>query len=194
MPISKPPGTSREIITFLLTGSDWRIMFKTKFPISSRTPTGAHPHVAHADGVRVSPFHEDGAAWAARSDRDEALEPRDRESLVLAVAEKIPRVHAHLTGRKISHVREKNVCWTRASNAFRFSQLIWHELAKIVSNLIGLFAIVSNSRRLVFPPAEHDLVHGTRFALPVGQRDVPVALSFHVDQHRAASHGMKLVL
>lgn len=79
-------------------------MFETELPVSGRAPTGAQPHVAHADGVRVSPFHEDRAA---RSDRDQAPEPRDREPLVLAVAEKIRRVHAHLTGRKISHVRAK---------------------------------------------------------------------------------------
>lgn len=85
----------REIITFLLTGN-CGILFETEFPVSGRAPTGAHPHVAHADGIRVSPFHEDGTALTARSDRDEALEPRNREPLVLTLAEQIRRVHAHL--------------------------------------------------------------------------------------------------
>lgn len=82
-------------------------MFETELPVSGRAPTGAHPHIAHANGVRISPFHEDGAAWTAWSDRDEALEPRDREPLVLAIGEKIRRVHAYLAGRKISHVKAK---------------------------------------------------------------------------------------
>lgn len=168
-------------------------MFETELPVSGRAPTGAHPHVAHADGVRVLPFHEDGAVRTARSDRDEALEPRDREPLVLAVAEKIRRVHAHLTGRKISHVRAKTYA-EDVSNVPSNAQFNLTRISEIVSNLVGLFAIVSNNRCLVFPPAEHDLVHGARLAFPVGQRDVPVARSFHVDYHRAASHGVKLVL
>lgn len=73
-------------------------------------------------------------------------------------------------------------------------RLIDMTISEVISNLVRLFAIVSNNRRHVFPPAEHDLVHGTRLALPVGQRDMSVALGFHVDQHRAALHGMELVL
>lgn len=75
-------------------------MFETELPVPGRAPSGAHPHVAHADGVRVSPFHEDGAVRTTRSDRDETVEPRDREPLVLAVAEKVRRLRAHLTDRK----------------------------------------------------------------------------------------------
>jgi len=82
-------------------------MFETELPVSGRAPTGAHPHVAHADGVRVSPFHQDGAIRTARSDRDKTLEPRDREPFVLAIAEKIRRVHGYLAGRKIFHVKAK---------------------------------------------------------------------------------------
>lgn len=84
-------------------------MFETELPVPGRAPTGAHPNVAHADGIRVSPFHEDGVVRTARSDHDEAIEPCNREPLVLAVAEKIRRVHAHLTGRKVSHVKAKNI-------------------------------------------------------------------------------------
>lgn len=91
-------------------------MFGTELPVSGRAPTGAHPHVAHADGVRVSPLHEDRAARG--SDRDEALEPRDREPPVLAVAEKIRRVHAHLTSRKISHVRAKRTSTSLTVSTF----------------------------------------------------------------------------
>jgi len=93
--VERRPEREREIITFLLTGN-CGILFETEFPVSGRAPTGAHPHVAHADGIRVPPFHEDGTALTARSDRDEALEPRNREPLVLTLAEQIRRVHAHL--------------------------------------------------------------------------------------------------
>lgn len=58
----------KEIITFLLTDSG--ILFETELPVSGRAPTGAHPYVAHTNGVRVSPFHEDGAVRTVQSDRD----------------------------------------------------------------------------------------------------------------------------
>lgn len=89
----------RQVITFCTAsgGSDCGVMFETEFPVSGRTPTGAHPHVAHADGIWIMPFHEDSVVLIARSHRDEALEPRDREPLVLVLAEQIRRVHAHLT-------------------------------------------------------------------------------------------------
>lgn len=91
----------RQIITFLWTASggssDCGVMFETEFPVPGRTPTGAHPHVAHADGIRIMPFHEDSTVLTARSHRDEALEPRDREPLVLVLAEQTRRVHAYLT-------------------------------------------------------------------------------------------------
>jgi len=109
-------------------------MFETELPVSGRAPTGAHPHIAHTNGIRVSPFHEDGAAWTAWSDRDEALEPRDREPLVLAIGEKIRRVHANLTGRKISHVK----AYRTLNTPFRLTlKLIWHELTKSFRTLSG---------------------------------------------------------
>lgn len=199
---STETSREREIITFLLTGN-CGILFETEFPVSGRAPTGAHPHVAHADGIRVPPFYEDGTALTARSDRDEALEPRNREPLVLTLAEQIRRVHAHLDEFGKFPTWERKTC---VKSLIRNRQivlivgpilpfrLIDTTISEVVANLVRLFAIVSNNWRLVFPPAEHDLVHGTRLALPVGQRDMSIALGFHVDQDRAASHGMELVL
>lgn len=73
-----------------------------EFPVSGRTPTGAQPHVAHADGIRILPFHEDRAGLSARFHRDETVEPRDREYLVAVLAEQIGRIHAHLMSQNFT--------------------------------------------------------------------------------------------
>lgn len=74
------------------------ILRGSKFPFAGCSPTGTHTHVAHANRLRILPFHDHRTINITSPDHDMTIEPTNRELLRFVLVQQIWRIHAHLVG------------------------------------------------------------------------------------------------
>lgn len=73
------------------------ILRGSKFPFAGCSPTGTHTHVAHANRLRILPFHDHRTINITSPDHDTTIEPTNRELLRFVLVQQIWRIHVHLS-------------------------------------------------------------------------------------------------